>query len=37
VLEHVEGPTLARLVKRYGALSTEQLLPLALQHAAALH
>jgi serine/threonine protein kinase len=37
VLEHVEGPSLARLVRRYGALSTEQLLPLALQLAAVLH
>jgi len=37
VLEHVEGPSLGRLVKRYGALATEQLLPLALQLAAVLH
>ncbi|HET8542282.1 MAG TPA: serine/threonine-protein kinase [Anaeromyxobacter sp.] len=37
VLEHVEGPSLGRLVKRYGALSMEQLLPLALQLASALH
>lgn len=37
VLEHVEGPSLGRLVKRYGALSMEQLLPLALQLAAVLH
>lgn len=37
VLEHVEGPSLARLVKRYGPLSMEQLLPLALQIAAVLH
>ncbi len=37
VLEHVEGPSLGRLVKRHGALSMEQLLPLALQLAAVLH
>ena len=37
VLEHVEGPSLGRLVKRHGALSMEQLLPLALQLASALH
>lgn len=37
VLEHVEGPSLGRLVKRYGPLSMEQLLPLGLQLAAALH
>lgn len=37
VLEHVEGPSLGRLVKRFGALSMEQLLPLALQLASALH
>jgi serine/threonine protein kinase len=37
VLEHVEGPSLGRLVKRHGALSMEQLLPLALQIAAVLH
>lgn len=36
VLEHVEGPSLGRLVKRYGALSLDQLLPLALQLTAAL-
>lgn len=37
VLEHVEGPSLGRLVRRYGPLSMEQLLPLALQLAAVLH
>ena len=37
VLEHVEGPSLGRLVKRHGALSMEQLLPLSLQLAAVLH
>jgi serine/threonine protein kinase len=37
VLEHVEGPSLGRLIRRYGALSMEQLLPLALQLASALH
>ncbi|MGH2821340.1 MAG: serine/threonine-protein kinase [Actinomycetota bacterium] len=37
VLEHLEGPTLAHLLKRYGALPLEQLIPLALQVCAALH
>ncbi len=37
VLEHVEGPSLARLVRRHGALAMEQLLPLALQLTAVLH
>jgi serine/threonine protein kinase len=36
VLEHVEGPSLGRLVKRHGPLSLDQLLPLALQLTAAL-
>jgi serine/threonine protein kinase len=36
VLEHVEGPSLGRLVKRHGALSLQQLLPLALQLTAVL-
>lgn len=36
VLEHVEGPSLGRLVKRHGALSLDQLLPLALQLTAVL-
>jgi serine/threonine protein kinase len=36
VLEHVEGPSLGRLVKRHGPLSLDQLLPLALQLTAVL-
>ncbi len=36
VLEHVEGPSLGRLIKRHGPLSLEQLLPLALQLTAVL-
>jgi serine/threonine protein kinase len=37
LMEHVEGPTLGTLVKRYGALALEQLLPLALHVVAVLH
>jgi serine/threonine protein kinase len=37
LLEHLEGPTLRRLIKRHGPLPLEQLLPLALHIAAALH
>jgi serine/threonine protein kinase len=37
LLEHLEGPTLRRLIKRHGGLPLEQLLPLALHVAAALH
>ncbi|HET8542741.1 MAG TPA: serine/threonine-protein kinase [Anaeromyxobacter sp.] len=37
VLEHVEGPTLHRLVERSGPAAMEQLLPLALHVAAVLH
>jgi serine/threonine protein kinase len=37
LLEHVEGPTLGSLVKRYGALPMDQLLPLALHVVAVLH
>jgi serine/threonine protein kinase len=37
VLEHVEGPTLHRLLRRSGALPMEQLLPLALHLVAVLH
>lgn len=37
VLEHVEGPNLGRLIKRYGRLSPEQYLPLAVDLASALH
>ena len=37
VLEHLEGPTLDALVARDGPLALEQLLPLGLHVAAALH
>jgi eukaryotic-like serine/threonine-protein kinase len=37
VLEHLEGPRLSTLVRKYGPLSSEQLLPLGLQLAAAAH
>jgi serine/threonine protein kinase len=37
LLEHVEGPTLRRLVARDGALSLDQLLPLGLHVLAVLH
>jgi serine/threonine protein kinase len=37
VLQHLEGPRLSTLVRRYGPLPTEQLVPLALELAAALH
>jgi serine/threonine protein kinase len=37
LLEHVEGPTLGKLVARGGALALDQLLPLALHVAAVLH
>jgi serine/threonine protein kinase len=37
LLEHLDGPTLQRLVRRNGALPLEQLLPLALHLAAVLH
>jgi serine/threonine protein kinase len=37
LLEHVEGPTLERLVRREGTLAVEQLLPLALHLVSALH
>ena len=37
LVEHLEGPTLRRLVKRGGPLPLQQLLPLALHVAAALH
>jgi serine/threonine protein kinase len=37
VLEHLEGPRLSTLVRRYGALPAEQLVPLALQLCAAVH
>ncbi|HET6547579.1 MAG TPA: serine/threonine-protein kinase [Solirubrobacter sp.] len=37
VLEHLDGPTLDELVRRDGALALEQLLPLGLHVASALH
>jgi serine/threonine protein kinase len=36
VLEHLEGPTLARTIRREGPLALEQLVPLAFQLASAL-
>lgn len=37
VLEHLEGPRLSSLLRRYGPLPHEQLLPLGVQLAAAAH
>ena len=37
LVEHLEGPTLRRLIRRSGPLAVEQALPLALHMAAALH
>ena len=37
VLEHLEGPRLSRLVRKYGPLPVEQLLPLGLELCSALH
>lgn len=37
VLEHLEGPRLSTLLRKYGALPPEQLVPLALQLCAAIH
>jgi serine/threonine protein kinase len=37
VLEHLEGPRLSSLIRRYGPLSQEQLVPLAVQVCAAIH
>jgi serine/threonine protein kinase len=37
VLEHLEGPRLSTLVRKYGPLSREQLLPLGLQLCSAAH
>lgn len=37
VLEHIEGPTLRRLIKRSGAVALEQALPLALHVCSVLH
>jgi serine/threonine-protein kinase len=37
VLEHLEGPRLSTLLRKYGPLMPEQLIPLALQLSAAVH
>jgi eukaryotic-like serine/threonine-protein kinase len=37
VLEHLEGPRLSTLVRKYGRLPVEQLVPLAVQLSSALH
>jgi eukaryotic-like serine/threonine-protein kinase len=37
LVEHLEGPTLGRLIRRHGSLPMEQLLPVTLHVAAALH
>lgn len=37
VMEHIEGLNLASLIRRYGPLQMEQLLPLSLQICSALH
>jgi len=37
LMEHLEGPHLSRLLRKFGALGPEQLLPLALQLCSALH
>jgi serine/threonine protein kinase len=37
VLEHLEGPRLSTLVRKYGPLPLEQLVPLAVQLSSALH
>ena len=37
LIEHLEGPTLGRLIRRHGPLPMEQLIPLALHVAATLH
>lgn len=37
VLEHVEGPRLSTLIRRYGRLSEQQYVPLAIDIASALH
>ena len=37
VLEHLEGPRLSSLVRRYGPLPAEQLVPLGVQLASAVH
>ena len=37
VIEHVDGPRLSTLIRRYGPLQEQQYLPLAIDIAAALH
>jgi len=37
VMEHLEGPNLASLIRRFGALPLEQLLPLTVQICSAVH
>ena len=37
VLENIDGPSLSRLLRRYGKLPLQQLLPLALEMTSALH
>jgi serine/threonine protein kinase len=37
ILEHLEGPRLSTLIRKYGPLPAEQVLPLALQLSAAAH
>ncbi len=37
MLEHLDGPTLDELLQRHGPLALEQLLPLGLHVASALH
>ena len=37
MLEHVDGPRLSTLIRRYGPLQEQQYLPLAIDIAAALH
>jgi eukaryotic-like serine/threonine-protein kinase len=37
VLEHLEGPRLSSLIRKYGPLSAEQLVPLAIQVCSAIH
>ena len=37
VLEHLEGPRLSTLIRKYGTLPVEQLVPLAVQLCSALH
>ena len=37
VLEHLEGPTLSRLIRNHGPLALEQLVPLAVNVSSALH